>query len=233
MRVACIARYWLAAVVAGVLSLAAVTGFAHEGRQVGDYQINIGWIVEPAYEGVMNGVEIRVTRMGENAHDHGDSGAMSMSGDHHGDSMAVEGLESALRVEVTYTPTGASRVVDLSADLAEPGRYTANLLPTTPGVYTFRVFGAIEGMAVDETFASFGGGGGFDDIRPLSALQFPEELASAREMESAVRGAISTAEEARDAAEQGQGVLPVLALAAAVFGVALGAAGLVAGIRKR
>ena len=115
----------------------------------------------------------------------------------------------------------------------EPGRYTADLLPTTPGVYEFRVFGAIEGMQVDETFASLGGGGGFDDIRPLAALQFPEELPSTRELESAVRGAISTAEEARDAAEEGPGVLPIVALVLGLSGAVLGVVGLVVGLRRK
>ena len=235
-------RYWLAVVVAAVLSMTVGTALAHEGREVGDYSINIGWIVEPAYEGFMNGVEIRVTRVTEGSGDHhgeststssdnaGDSMAMA---DHHGGAPAVEGLENTLQVEVVYVPTGASRVVNLSADVNESGRYTAPMLPTTPGVYEFRVFGAIEGMRVDETFASYGGGGGFDDIRPLASLQFPEELSSTRELESAVRGAISTAEEARDAAEEGPGVLPIVALVFGISGLVLGGVGLVVGLRRR
>lgn len=236
-------RYWLAAAVAAALGLTVGAVFAHEGREVGDYSINIGWIVEPAYEGFMNGVEIRVTRVAESSDDHhGEStsmrkddagdGGMAMA-DHHGGAPVVEGLESTLQVEVVYVPTGASRVVNLSADVNEPGRYTADLLPTTPGVYEFRVFGAIEGMQVDETFASMGGGGGFDDIRPLASLQFPEELPSVREMESAVRGAISTAEEARQTAEEGPGVLPIIALAFGATGMVLGIAGLVIGLRQQ
>ena len=236
-------RYWLAVAVAAVLSLTVGTVLAHEGREVGDYRINIGWIVEPAYEGVMNGVEVRVTRVVQSGgDDHGESTSMSKDdddgdgmamADHHGDSAAVEGLESTLQVEVIYVPTGASRVVNLSADVNEAGRYTADLLPTTPGVYEFRVFGAIEDMQVDETFASKGGGGGFDDIRPLAALQFPDELPSAREMESAVRGAISTAEQARDAAEKGPGALSIVALVFGLSGAILGVAGLVVGLRRR
>ena len=225
-------RYWLAAALAAALSLTVGTALAHEGREVGDYNINIGWINEPAYEGFINGVELRVTRVMEGGDDHhGDSTAVA--DDHHGDSAAVKGLENTLQVEVTYVPTGASRVVNLSADVYEPGRYTADLLPTTPGVYQFRVFGAIEGMQIDETFASKGGGGGFDDIRPLASLQFPDELPSNRELESAVRGAISTAEEARDAAEEGPGVLPIVALALGLSGAVLGIVGLVVGLRRK
>ena len=159
-------RTWLAAAVVAALSIAVGTVFAHEGREVGDYSINIGWIVEPAYEGVMNGVEVRVTRVTvSGADDHGESmsstknddarDGMAMA-DHHGGAPVVEGLENTLQVEVVYVPTGASRVVNLSEDVNEAGRYTAALLPTTPGVYEFRVFGAIEGMQVDETFASRG-----------------------------------------------------------------------------
>ena len=238
-------RFWLAAAVAAVLSLVAGTALAHEGRQVGDYNIDVGWIVEPAYEGFPNGVEVRVIKVAESGgddhhdestasadHHHGESTASA--DDHHGDSGAVAGLQNTLQVEVVYVPTGASRVVNLSADADEPGRYTADLIPSTPGVYEIRVFGAIEGMLVDETFASHGGGGDFDDIQSPAALQFPEELPSARELESAVRGAISTAEQAQDAASQGDSdALPIAALALGVLGAVLGAVGLVVGLRRR
>ena len=219
--------------IAAVLSLTVGTVFAHEGRQVGDYNINVGWIVEPAYEGFPNGVEVRVIKVGESGGDdhHGDSTAAA--DDHHGDSGAVEGLQNTLQVEVVYVSTGASRVVTLSADPDQPGRYTADLIPSAPGVYELRVFGAIKGMLVDETFASHGGGGDFDDIQSPASLQFPEELPSAREMESAVRGAINTAEEARTAAEEGSGVLPIMALALGATGMVLGIVGLVVGLRRR
>ena len=232
MQLAFNKRYWLAAAVAAVLSLTVSTALAHEGREVGDYNINIGWINEPAYEGFINGVELRVTRVMESGDDH-HADSTAMADDHHGDSAAVKGLENTLQVEVTYVPTGASRVVNLLADVYEPGRYTADLLPTTPGVYEFRVFGAIEGMQVNETFASKGGGGGFDDIRPLASLQFPEEIPSVREMEDAVRGAISTAEQARDAAEEGPGALPIIALVFGATGMVLGVVGLAIGLRRQ
>ena len=239
-------RFWFASAIAAVLSLTVSAVFAHEGREVGDYSINIGWIVEPAYEGFLNGVEIRVNRVEEGGGDHhGESttmannedddagGSMMMSGDHHDDSGGVEGLASTLQVEVVYGPTGASRVVNLTADAAERGRYTASLLPTTPGVYEFRVFGTIEGTVVDETFASLGGGGGFDDIHSTAELQFPEQLPSNRELESAVRGAISTAEQAQDAAEEGSDMLSIVALALGAAGAGLGLVGLVVALRRR
>ena len=140
-------KAWAAAVVAVALAVSIGTAYAHEGREVDDYRVVVGFAVEPAYEGSANGVEVRVTRVS----DHGEE-----SGDHHGESDAVEGLEGTLQVEITHVSTGASRVLRLRADSYEPGRYIADLIPTVPGVYQFRLFGTIEGNRVGETFISKG-----------------------------------------------------------------------------
>ncbi|MBP38985.1 MAG: hypothetical protein QF676_03990 [Dehalococcoidia bacterium] len=59
------------------------TALAHEGRDVGDYNFVVGFINEPAVEGMLNGVSLRVTSMNEEDHDH-DAG-MDM-----GDDMAMD-----------------------------------------------------------------------------------------------------------------------------------------------
>ena len=184
---------------------------------------------------------------GEGDDDDGGEG-MSMSrevassGRGHSDTIPVEGLEETLQVEVTHVASEASRVLDLHADLYEPGRYTAALIPTTPGVYQFRVFGTIEGSPVDQPFLSRGGGGGFDDIRSSAGLQFPEELPSARELESAVRGAIGTAQQAQDtalAASEGDGddsganILLILAIVLGALAVVSGVGGAVIAAKKK
>ncbi len=33
---------------------------AHGGREVGEYELTVGFFVEPAYEGEKNGVDLRV-----------------------------------------------------------------------------------------------------------------------------------------------------------------------------
>ena len=145
----------------------------------------------------------------------------------HAVEVAVEGLESTLQVEVTHQASGAARIFDLRAVPEQPGDYAADLIPTAPGVYEFRVFGMIEGLAVDETFVSRGGGGDFDDIVSSAALQFPETLPEMRELESAVRGALNTAQEAQDAAlAAGESSAPSALSIAAII---VGAAGIVAG----
>ena len=55
----------LVALVMGAVVLSVVSAqsvLAHEGREVGSYQLDVGFINEPAYEGMLNGVSLTVTR---------------------------------------------------------------------------------------------------------------------------------------------------------------------------
>ena len=267
---------WAAAIAA--LALLAGAALAHDDRHVGEYKLNVGFNVEPAYEGVPNGIDIRVTRSAEGGNGDGhnsdedsgngdghDSNGEGGNGDgHNGDGgggngdgggadgmsmtdedattapagIPVEGLAETLQVEVTHVPSGASRIMDLRAVFQAPGDYTADLIPTAPGVYQVRVFGSIEETAVDETFVSAGGGGGFSDVVSKTDLYFPEPLAEIRELESAVRGAVAAAQEAQDAALAGSSDTDsedgdsgnTLAIVAIILGAAGAVAGSAAGI---
>ncbi|MCX8277053.1 MAG: hypothetical protein OTJ43_02125 [Dehalococcoidia bacterium] len=62
------------------------TVLAHEGRDVGDYNFVVGFINEPAVEGMLNGVSLGITSLlVEEVHAHDDGMDMSM-----GDGMATE-----------------------------------------------------------------------------------------------------------------------------------------------
>ena len=182
----------------------------------------------------------------DEGHDQDASAGMFMGqgmGGQHGGDAPVASLEETLHVEVTHVASEASRVLDLYADPNEPGRYTAALIPTTPGVYQFRVFGEVEGTPVDQAFLSKGAGGGFDDIRPSDSLQFPEQLSGPRELESAVRGALNTAQQAEDAAlaassaDDNRGssvsILTIVAIVLGALGLASGVGGAVFALKRR
>ena len=156
----------------------------------------------------------------------------------------VEGLEESLRVEIKHVATGGTRVLDLRAMPEEPGHYTADIIPTAQGVYEMRVFGKVEETGIDETFTSFGGGGGFSDVLPASDLQFPDRLPGVRQIEGAVRGAIDTAEQAQDAALSAQAAtatnggpsantLGIIGIVLGAIGMIAGAGGLTVAMRKR
>ena len=155
----------------------------------------------------------------------------------------VEGLEGSLQVEVTHVSSGVSRTFDLQAAWGEPGHYVAGLIPTASGVYEFRFFGTIDGLPIDETFVSQGGGGDFDDVRSSAELQFPVQLPEIREIESGARGALSTAQEAQQAAiaaqaaagsaQGGGNVLAIVALIIGIVGAIAGGGGLYIALRVR
>ncbi len=215
---------------------------AHEHRSVGTYQ----FAVEPALEGLVNGVELRVERSAASqdqdtsAGQHGGTssgGGGSMGGHDHAELVPVEGLEQTLVVEVTHIGTGATKSMPLRAVFGEPGHYRADLIPTASGDYRFRFYGAVEGNQVDETFES--GPNTFSNVNPAGDLHFPERRATVREIEGAVRGAQSSAEGAQDAvieaadSASAASMLAIVGIVLGVLGVGTGAAGLAVGLRRR
>ena len=168
----------------------------------------------------------------------------SIAGQDEGVAVPVDGLEETLQVEVTHVATGVSRILDLEAAWGDPGHYVAGVIPTAAGVYEFRVFGTIEGMEIDETFVSSGGGGDFDDVQSSAELQFPEQLPEMREIVGAVQGARNIAQEAQDAALAAQAAggtsgggggnaLVLVALIVGIVGAVLGAGGVYFGLSAR
>lgn len=199
-------RWWLSLVaVMAMLAFTTLVAGAHEPREVGSYELVVGFMVEPAVEGVQNGVDLRVRIPAETEG---------------GEPTPVEGLEETLQVEITHVASGVSKTTGLRTIFRDPGHYTADLIPTAPGQYRFRFFGSIEGLEIDETFES--GPGRFGDVQSSAELQFPQQLPTMREVEGAVRGAQGSAQQAQDSASAANSL--------AIAGVVLGAVGAVSGV---
>ncbi|MBL8155740.1 MAG: hypothetical protein JNM70_16270 [Anaerolineae bacterium] len=162
-------RVWITLAALALLILAvALPLTAHEDRESGDgkYSIVLGWRVEPAYTTLFNGPEFTVKPHGEDGHD--DSAGHDDNKAEHADD-GIAGLEETLQIEVSYG--GQSKLLRLRPVPNSPGHYTADLIPTQPGDYTFRVFGTIESVEIDETFSS--AEGEFSTVEPISDIQFP------------------------------------------------------------
>lgn len=129
---------------------------AHEERELGDYEIVFGWQVEPAYAGVFNGPEIRITN--------------TETGE------PVVGAEETLNLTVNFG--GESKELTLEPAWQEPGSYEAYLTPTRPGDYAFELTGSIsETTALTETVinATFDSADGdFSSIEPIGDVLFPD-----------------------------------------------------------
>jgi hypothetical protein len=198
------------AAIAAVVALLAMptVAHAHETRRVGPYEFVVGWAVEPAYEGIKSGVDLRVRLPGDPP-------------------APVEGVEETLQVEVTHVASGEEVTLPVETVFGTPGRYIAHLVPTVPGQYTFRFFGTVQGVQVNETFAS---GESFDNINSIGEIQFPEKVAQVREVQGAASEALEAADDADSAASSAR-TLAIVAIGLAVLsGIGTGAA--VAMLRK-
>jgi hypothetical protein len=176
--------------------------FAHEQRDVGSYHLEVGFLVEPAIEGQMNGIDLRVTNSAT--------------------SRPIQNLEKTLQVEITCIPAKLSRtfaIQPIDPD-GDPGHYNNGFIPTASGSYSFRFFGTIEGVQVNETFTS--GPDTFSDVATAADVQFPQQYPSARELTGVVTAAQGAAQQAADSANK--------ATTLGYIGIALGALGIVVGI---
>jgi hypothetical protein len=138
------------ALLVGMLSLSIVAGVsAHETREVGDFEFVVGFMNEPAYVNELNGIDLRIS--------YADSGD------------PVENAQESLNAVISYGEE--STEVDLRARWGQPGAYTADVVPTVTGAYSFRFVGEIDGQEVDETFRA--GPDTFSEIQDRDALEFP------------------------------------------------------------
>lgn len=139
------------------------TAAAHERRTIGPYQFVVGWLNEPAYVGLMNSLDLRVT----------DTRVTP--------ARAVEGLEKTLTADL-QTGGLAPLALTVTARFGTPGAYNGYAMPTMTGTYTFHIKGKVENLDIDEKFES--GPGRFGDIEPTTALQYPNKVPAADELNS-------------------------------------------------
>ncbi len=82
--------------VVGLVAAASVV-WAHEGRELHGFTFDVGFLVEPAYEGQPNGVYLSVTRASD---DHHGSGPASDHGHEHGGTVETSGMAVEVTAEV-------------------------------------------------------------------------------------------------------------------------------------
>ena len=163
---------------------------AHGHTHVGDYELVIGFRSEPVYQGEPNGLDLSVTNR-----ETGES---------------VNGLEETLQAQIIFG--SRERELNIEPQFGREGAYTAPVIPTEAGDYTWRIFGTIEGTPVDISMTS--SPDTFSSVEPKSSVAFPAVEPSSMELSEQSAAAAGTAR---------------TALVAALVGIVLGAAGLVFG----
>jgi hypothetical protein len=155
-----------------LLFLVGSAALAHGQIEVGDYELEIGFHNEPAYQGEPNGLDLFVTntKTGEK----------------------VNGLEETLQAEIIYG--SSKKELALEPQEEQDGAYTAFLIPTATGDYTWHIWGEIEGTPVDVSMTS--SPDTFGSVEPKAALAFPAAEPAAAELQAQAAAAMQTAQTA-------------------------------------
>jgi hypothetical protein len=181
---------------------------AHERREVGPYTFVVGFINEPAWQGHLNGIDLRVTR--------------TATGE------PVTGVEQTLKASIQHGG-GQPREFPLRTRFNMPGAYTADVIPTQAGTYIFTFAGTIEGNQVNQRFES--GPGRFNNVETTDRLQFPVAIPAGATLAGSVQEAEARAAAAEARASQAQ-AFGTGGIVLGILGVVLGGGSLLASRRN-
>jgi hypothetical protein len=185
-------RITLALVLAAlIVPFTTSVAMAHGHTTVGDYTLVIGFHNEPAYQGEPNGLDLFVTNTATKEN--------------------INGLADSLKVEIIFG--SSKKELAIKPQWGRDGAYTAYLLPTQSGDYTWHIWGDIKGTPVDVSMTS--SPETFSAIAPKSEVAFPVAEATPAELQAQAAAAQQAAQ---------------MALIVGLAGAALGVAGIVVGL---
>jgi hypothetical protein len=129
--------------------------FAHGKATVGDYDLEIGFHNEPVVVGMANSLDLFVMD--------------AKTGD------KVNGLQDTLKAELIFGPN--KKTFDLEPQGDTDGAYTAYVIPSAAGDYTWHIFGKINDTPVDISMTS--SPDTFNSAEAAAAYSFPQVSAGA------------------------------------------------------
>jgi hypothetical protein len=152
----------LATALVGLVFFEAAPVAAHNIVTVPPYTLEVGWRVEPAVAGSLNGLDLGITNA---------TGA------------PVPGAESTFNATLSTGPASIVKRVEPQSERA--GWYTFDVVPTRIGAYTVRLQGFLGTTRVDVNVT-------LDDVIPVSDLAFPTPDPTAPQLQSQIQDARTT-----------------------------------------
>ena len=189
------------------------SAYAHTTIEVGHYEIEVGWQDEPPVVGILNAITIDIRE----------------PGDVEGASM---GITNAFRnLDATVISGGASKVLDINTD-PRPGHYYAKIIPTKTGSLEVKLEGKINGIEINEVIV-------IEDVESTSILDFPATSGSSSGQEvTALKNAVTSLQKDVSSIKSQVGGIDTSSgnfdaetpYNFGVFGISLGAAGVILAI---
>jgi len=188
------------------------TAYAHTTVQVEQYEIEVGWDIEPPVVGFRN---VIVYEISESPSEGVKSGITS----------AFKNLQSTIRMG------GVTKVLDINSD-PRPGNYFSKIIPTKTGSLSIELKGEINGILVDIEIP-------IEDVETTAVLDFPQssgsssgqEVAALKNAMSALQKDVTDIKSKLGSVDTSSGEYNIeAAYNFAVFGLSLGAAGVILAI---
>lgn len=158
-------------VVFGVIGLLFFVGtlvpsFGHTTAHVEQYQIEVGWGIEPPVVGIRNDLVLKITEPGETQG-------------------SYKGVTSVFKdVDATVMFGGATKKIDISSD-PRPGYYFSPIIPTKTGSYSVDLKGNIHGTPIDVKIP-------VEDVESTAVLDFPPTASEGTADVAALKNAVSS-----------------------------------------
>jgi len=192
-----------------VLGFGFTFAYAHTTIQIDPYEIEIGWQDEPPVVGILNAITIDIREPGD-----------------------VEGVSTGVinafkKLDASVVSGGASKVLDINTD-PRPGHYYAKIIPTKTGSLEVKLVGEINGVQINTIIP-------IEDVESTSVLDFPPTSTSSSGQEvTALKNAVTSLQQDISSIKA-QGITSTdsdegIAYNFAVFGISLGAAGVILAI---
>ena len=147
-------------ILVGAALLSSPPVAAHAHRTVGPYELAVGWRIEPAIVGVLNGLDLGIQENLTN-----------------GTQVWVVGVEGNLNATLMTGP--ASTIQALAPQDGRPGWYTFDVIPTVAGSYSVRIQGTLNTTHVDVTVD-------LDPVYLASLYQFPVSEPGASDLKASI-----------------------------------------------
>ncbi|MEX0764250.1 MAG: hypothetical protein WEC35_02705 [Nitrosopumilaceae archaeon] len=156
-------RFSLLLVLSLLLILGSSSAYAHKTITVQNLEIEVGWQQEPPLIGFINAITFEIN---ENDQD-GQSG--------------VKNAFKNLQASVKYG--GITKTLDIDSDLTA-GNYHSKIIPTRIGTYIVELKGDINGIPINSEIQ-------IEDIEDKALLAFPDTTGSSDQDVAALKNAIS------------------------------------------
>ena len=199
-----------AAFIIFLLGFGFYSAYAHTAITVEQYEIDIGWKDEPPLVGIQNAITFEFNQ-------------------DDGNGIKTPVTNSFKDLEASVKSGSITKTLDIQSD-AKPGNYYAKIIPTKTGSLSVELKGTLNGVPVNQEIQ-------IEDVESIDVLAFPPSGYSSGQDVSALKNAMSSLQ--KDVIEIKSKVGNVAditnidlskAYDFGVFGLALGAAGVILAI---